>query len=269
MKDTLPMKLVSISAAALAFAMLLVVPTAALAQGEEESAGDVSEVDKDRTGPLRERIRPVSGHVFLKDGRFEVSPSASVSIRDAFFTKYAVGASLTYHLTEQLAFNGRASYVLPVVAGASQICINDAGQGTVGCRLPTQQELDGRAQGQLSLVAGVDLQWAPIYGKMSLASEYFAHFDLYGILGASMVQYKGFVPGQTSGSLAYTTPGANVGLGMRIFVNRFVALRGELRDLVYFERLSSTGTNEPGQLRNQFLFELGASFFFPTVFQES
>lgn len=267
MKDTFSMKRVSIYAAALT--ALLMVPAGALAQGEEEAAGDVSEVDKDRTGPLRERIRPVSGHVFLKEGRFEISPAATVSIRDAFFTKYAVGGSLAYHLTETLAINGRASYVLPVVAGAAQICINDAGQGTVGCRPPTAQQLDGKAQGQLSLLAGIDVQWAPIYGKMSLASEYFAHFDLYGILGASMVQYKGFVPGATTGSLAYTTPGANFGLGMRVFVNRFVALRGELRDLVYFERLSSTGPNEPGQLRNQFLFELGASFFFPTVFQES
>ena len=69
----------------LLLAVGLVLPALSFAQttSEEEEAGDVSEVDKDRLGPLRERVRPVSGHLFLKKGRFEVSPSASVSLRDA------------------------------------------------------------------------------------------------------------------------------------------------------------------------------------------
>lgn len=265
MKGTFQMKLLSL----FALALVLAAPGRAFAQSEEEAAGDVSEVDKDRTGPLRDRIRPVSGHVFLKKGRFELSPSATVSFTDAFFTKYVVGGSIGYHLTESIALNLRGGYALPVIAGSAQICINDTGKGTVGCRQPTQAELDGRAQGQLSLMGGLDLQWAPIYGKLSLASEYFAHFDLYGIAGASAIQYKGFIPGQPTGSQVYTTAGANLGLGMRVFVNRYFALRGEVRDLLYFERRSSTGPNEPGQLRGQFLFELGASFFFPMGFQES
>ena len=49
----------------------------------EDEAGDVSEVDKDSAGPLRERVRPVSGHLFLMDGRFEVSPGIGISLRDA------------------------------------------------------------------------------------------------------------------------------------------------------------------------------------------
>jgi len=46
-------------------------PAAKPASGasSEQEAGDVSEVDKDRLGPLRERVRPVSGHLFLKQGR--------------------------------------------------------------------------------------------------------------------------------------------------------------------------------------------------------
>ena len=77
--------------------LLALVALPALAQKSEEEAGDVSEADKDASGPLRERIPPVSGHLFLMDGRFEVSPGIGLSVRDAFFSKVFFGAALTYH----------------------------------------------------------------------------------------------------------------------------------------------------------------------------
>jgi outer membrane beta-barrel protein len=221
----------------------------------EQEAGDVSEVDKDRLGPLRERVRPVSGHLFLKEGRFEFSPSATFSVKDAFFTKYILGGTLTYHATETLGVSLRAGYAIPTVAGAAQICNFSDGSG---CHRPTYDELNGKAPGQLTLMGGVDLQWAPIYGKVSLLAENFLHFDLYGIGGATAVQYRG--PGATE-----LTVGGNVGVGMRFFVNRWVTVRSEFRDLIYVEKAINPSTT----LRNQLLFELGVSFFFPTAHPES
>jgi outer membrane beta-barrel protein len=244
-------------------------PRPAPSGGSSESeAGDVSEVDKDDLGPLRERIRPVSGHLFLKRGRFEISPSATVSLRDAFFRKYIFGATFTYFPTETLGFGLRAGYSLPTVSGAAQICtFADGGESGVtrGCRAPTFEQLDGAAPGQLTLLGGVDVQWAPIYGKISLLAESFAHFDMYGIVGASMVQYKG--PPDTAGALSTSrmTAGGNVGIGFRFFLNRYMTLRAEVRDLIYVEKAILPATT----LRNQLLFELGLSFFLPTALPES
>jgi outer membrane beta-barrel protein len=229
----------------------------------------VSEVDKDRLGPLRERVRPVSGHVFLKKGRFEFSPSATLSLRDAFFTKYIFGATLTYHPMETLGVSLRAGYAINAVAGAAQICtFSDGTDGsTRGCSSPSKEELDGDAPGQLKLLGGVDVQWAPIYGKLSLLAEKFVHFDMYGVLGASVVQYRGPDKDDPTNLLAkdYLTPGGNVGVGLRFFFNRSVTLRAEVRDLIYVEK-SRTADN---YLRNQLLFELGVSFFFPSSNPES
>ncbi|MFL5355271.1 outer membrane beta-barrel domain-containing protein [Archangium sp.] len=236
-------------------------PAASNSGASEQEAGDVSEVDKDRLGPLRERVRPVSGHLFLKEGRFEFSPSATFSIKDAFFTKYILGGTLTYHATETLGVSLRAGYSIPTVAGAAQICTfsgGDDGSTVRGCRKPTYGDLDGQAPGQITLMGGVDLQWAPIYGKVSLLAENFLHFDLYGIGGATAVQYRG--PGATE-----LTVGGNVGVGMRFFVNRWVTVRSEFRDLIYVEKAINPTTT----LRNQLLFELGVSFFFPTAHPES
>jgi len=227
----------------------------------EQEAGDVSEVDKDRMGPLRERVSPVSGHLFLKKGRFEFSPSASLSLTDSFFTKYVFGATLTYHPLETLGLSLRAGYALSSVSGTAQICeFAGDGAGTRGCRLPTLEDLDRQAApGHITLLGGVDAQWAPIYGKVSLLAEQFIHFDLYGIAGATAVQYRG--PDQSS----LMTVGGNVGVGMRFFVNRWVTLRTEFRDLIYVEK----SVNPSQMLRNQLMFELGVSFFFPTAHPES
>ncbi|WP_338867419.1 outer membrane beta-barrel domain-containing protein [Myxococcus stipitatus] len=248
-------------------ALCLVAPVLSHAQStsEEEEAGDVSEVDKDRMGPLRDRVRPVSGHVFLKKGRFEFSPSATLSLRDAFFTKYIFGGTLTYHPVETVGVSLRAGYALNAVSGAAQIC-EFSDDSTRGCASPKLAELDGNAPGQIKMMGGVDVQWAPIYGKLSLLAETFVHFDLYGVVGASAVQYRGPDLDDATQKLAknYLTPGGNVGVGMRFFFNRWVTLRTEVRDLIYVEK----GRNE-NFLRNQLLFELGVSFFFPSSNPES
>jgi outer membrane beta-barrel protein len=230
----------------------------ALAQSEESEAGDVSEVDKDLLGPLRERIRPVSGHGFLKKGRFELSPGITLSVKDAFFTKYLLGASLTSHPVENAAIGLRAGYDVPHMMGAGQI--SGAAQICEGnpkiCTLPTNAQLDRRALGQVMLVAGLDGQWAPIYGKLSLVAESFLSFDMYGLIGANAIQYVG-----TAGPTF--TFGGNVGLGMRFFFNRWLTFRTELRDLVYVEEYRPAGL-----LRNQILVEFGLSLFFPTTFDQ-
>lgn len=243
-------------------------PSASAASSESE-AGDVSEVDKDDIGPLKERIVPVSGHLFLKKGRLEISPSVTMSFRDAFFTKYVLGGTVTYHPVETLGVSLRAGYALPSVSGAAQICRfkDDAAGGvTRGCGAPRWEDVDGRAPGQITLMGGLDVQWAPIYGKVSLLAEKFIHFDMYAIGGVSAVQYRGPPEeGETNASTAFITPGANVGLGARFFLNRWMTLRTEVRDLIYVEKALI-----PDQvLRNQLLFELGFSFFFPTAHPES
>ncbi len=242
-------------------------PTPAQGSSSESEAGDVSEVDKDALGPLRERIHPVSGHLFLKKGRFELSPSATVTIRDAFFRKYILGATFTYFPMETLGVGLRAGYSIPTVSGAAQICnFTDGGDGSLtrGCSAPTFEALDGRAPGQLTLLAGVDVQWAPIYGKISLLAEKFAHFDMYGVLGATAIQYKGPPASADVRSSARMTGGGNLGVGFRFFLNHYMTLRTEVRDLVYVEKGESENS-----LRNQLMFELGFSFFLPTALPES
>jgi outer membrane beta-barrel protein len=249
---------------------LLGLAPAARAASSEEEAGDVSEVDKDALGPLRERIPPVTGHLFLKRHRFELSPAVTFSVKDAFFSKYVFGLSAAYHLSETFAVNGRFGYSIPTVSGAAEICIPPGSSlGPPGCNQPTLNQLNGIAPGAITLIGGVDLEWAPLYGKIALSSEYFAHFDIYGILGPSLVQYTGPGAGSTTAkpiAVNDLTAGGNVGLGLRAFMNKWLAVRLEFRDLIYAENVVIPTPST--SIRNQLMFEVGFSMFFPTAFQE-
>lgn len=237
--------------------------TAASAQaGEETEAGDTSEVDRD-VGPLRERIRPVSGHMFRKKGRFELSPSLTVSLRDAFFTKFIVGAAATYHPTDWLGFGLRAGYSFPVVAQSAQICTPNIGGVTRRCSFPSFEELNGDAPGQIRLIGGLDVQLSPIYGKIAVLAEQFLHFDMYAIVGAAGVQYVGPGTAEVATRLGF---GGNLGGGLRVFINRWLTTRVELRDTIYPEVVLPN--LEQPQLRHQILFEFGVSMFFPPTFGE-
>ena len=227
-------------------------------------AGDTASLDRD-IGPLKDRIPPVTGHTFLMAKRFELAPTVSFSFRDAFWTKYVLGLTATYHFTETLGLGLRAGYAIKTVSGAAQICV--PGQA---CRSPTKEELDGKGSGQINLVTALDFEWAPLYGKISLFAEGFAHFNLYIVAGPMVVQYQAPLDANLPGSEAAWSVGGEVGLGMRFIFNRWMALRFELRDGIYREK--TVGATETAgaqyQLRNQLFFDIGLSFFFPSNFSE-
>jgi outer membrane beta-barrel protein len=245
----------------------LLAATPALAQKAEEEAGDVSEVDKDAAGPLRERIRPVSGHLFLMEKRFEFSPNIGVSIRDAFFTKVLFGAAFTYHFTEAFALSLHGAYTASLVAGSAQICVppNNPDGLPAGCRSPTWDELTksegtptNKAWGLMTFFADLDLMWSPIYGKISLFAENAINFNMYGLIGPTVLMY---------GATNVITAGGNAGIGFRFIVNQWLSVRLEVRDIVYNE-VGVQGLSTTNSVRNQLLTELGVSMFFPTVFED-
>lgn len=243
---------------------LLAVPALAQRSSEDE-AGDVSEVDKDSTGPLRDRIRPVSGHLFRMGGRFEISPGVDISVRDAFWQKIGFGAAFTYHFNEDLGLSLRGMYNLSLVSGGAQICAPDG-----GCKVPTREELttlNGQpanvAYGYMSLLTSLDLQWSPLYGKLSLFAEKFLSFNMYVLAGPSFLMY---------GPLNTPTVGGNVGIGFRFFFNEWLTLRLEIRDVIYGEvgaRPDRITGAQQVSIRNQIMPEIGFSMFLPTVFKEA
>ena len=253
--------------ALLALLVLAFAPAARAQTGDlspSTEAGDTAALDRD-IGPLKDRVPPVTGYTFLMARRFEIAPTFSLSFRDAFWSKYVVGATATYHFTETIGLALRGGYAFTSVSGSAQICPPNE-----PCRSPTKEELDGKGPGQIKVITALDFEWAPLYGKISLLAEGFAHFNLYLIAGPTAIQYHAPKDGNVAGSDAKWAIGGEAGLGMRFIFNRWMALRFELRDAIYREKTKGA-TETAGaqyQVRNQLFFDIGLSFFFPNSFTE-
>src|SRR5687767_14215642 len=118
-------------------------PLALLLLTVAAAGGD--EAQESWNGRLR-AIPAVSGDVFSKQGRFEITPTASFSIGDAFYRKSVFGLNVGFHVAETFALAGYAGYSLSSAARSMQIC--DGPTAADACAYPTEAELEGRASGQ-------------------------------------------------------------------------------------------------------------------------
>lgn len=210
------------------------------------------------------KIKPISGQLYRKAGRFELTPLAQLSVNDAFFTKYFGGLKATYHLTEFWSVGGSFAGGAAARTGSAVVC-----PANQGCHPASAAELY-QVPGRLRAVAGLEVAWAPIYGKLNVLAERVAHFDLSLSLGADLVAHDevlSSLDAAAAGARPATTQtvGGHVGLGARLFLGEAVALRLEFRDLVYRVTVPNRAGSGQGaaDLQNQLFTEVGVSVFFP------
>ena len=227
----------------LALCALVFLPSLATAQSVRKGK---------RGDELEDRIPAVSGPLFLKAGRHELSPLLSLSLADAFRQKLAGGLAYTYHVQEAFALSARGAYtLLDRDAGAVQVCPTQD-----SCSGPGDAALDG-LPGNLTLLATLSGEVSPLYGKLNIIAEKVLHFDVFGSVGVGVVGYKSAGGGDAAIGLAFP-----LAVGQRFFIGRWFALRLEFSDLLYTQ-VDSGGDRH---LRGQVSFTLGFSFFFPTTF---
>ena len=203
------------------------------------------------------RVKPISGQLYQKAGRFELSPGAEISLNDAFFQKFLFGGKLTYHFTEWLSLSGSGAVGPSRATGSTLVCPpNDA------CRPATEAQL-AAVPGEILMKAGGEIGFSPVYAKLNLLAEKAIHFDLSLLLGADWISYREILPPPTSPGVAVdpgkvSAIGGHVGLGTRVFLSEWAALRVEVKDCVY--RVDVAGNT---RWQQQLFVETGLSFFVP------
>jgi outer membrane beta-barrel protein len=208
------------------------------------------------------KIPPVSGQLYVKRGRFELTPTGNLSLNDAFFSKYFAGVKLGYHFTESLALSAHATAGMTSKTGSAVVCPQNS-----GCR-PATDEMMFQVPGRIRGIAGLEAAWSPIYGKLNVFAERVAHFDLSLLAGADAILHDEVLSSneapvavaagrEPDTVVAY---GGHVGLGARLFLAEWIALRLEVKDYVYAVDVPNNGGTD---LQNQIFTELGVSFFLP------
>jgi outer membrane beta-barrel protein len=202
---------------------------------------------------LADRVPAVSGTLIDKSFRVELTPRLSLSFSDPFFQHLSLGADVNFHLSQSWSLGVMGQYFQSFSTPVVVVTGGEGGQ-------PNEPDYDRPAYGVWGKLA-----WAPIYGKMSLFSEIFLHFDcslaaLIGVLGTAGVSTSDPVqPAQLELS-------GGASLLQRFFLSSWLFVTLGL-DVIFYEssRQASLGLDRSLQVLIQGV--VGVGFFLP--FQQS
>ena len=205
------------------------------------------------------KVKPVSGQLYTKAGKVELTPNGALSLNDAFFTKYMGGLKLDYHLSEYFGFGVTGLYGTTSTTGSTSVCPTNQ-----PCHPASQAQLN-QVPGEIKWILGAQVAFAPIYGKLNVFAEKAVHFDLSVFGGPDLITYRDVAlnaqAGTTPGNVS--TVGGHLGVGARVFLARSVALRLEVKDLLY-----SVKALPRGKFQSQLFAEAGLSFFIPVAHRD-
>ena len=181
---------------------------------------------------IKRKRRKVVDRLFVKQARHELSLIGGYYVSDLFSSTYAVGASYTYHMTENTA-----------VELSAALTHADA-------------ELVRALEGERDMVVEDDfaqvrfleslLLWTPVYGKLRLGGIV-SRFDIHLDAGV------GVVDSQTSRGAAGVA-----GIGFKLFAGSAFAVRIDARDHIFRQELL-----DERFLVNDVSLTLGLSLFLP------
>jgi outer membrane beta-barrel protein len=203
------------------------------------------------------KVEPISGQLYRKAGRFELTPGVDLSLNDAFFSKVLFGAKATWHFSEWLAVTGSFAGGFSSATGSTQVC-----PANQGCHAAFPDQL-AAVPGEIKTKGGLEVGFAPVYAKLNLLAEKVAHFDLSLLGGADWIAYREVLPppqnpGSPVSPATKRAIGGHLGLGARLFLGPWGALRVEVKDYLY--RVPVSGATK---LEQQLFVEMGLSVFLP------
>jgi len=241
---------------------------------DELSAGDDDEIEGDegsiaRETEIAEEIYAVQRMYVLRGGRFELIPSYAVTVNDQFVTHPAASIGLNYWITNVLAIGTNFLWYQGI---ESESDLNFSIRRSFRLAVPiTEYQLGGH----------LNFTYVPIYGKFTMFNDSIFQWDAYLVGGIGMVRTR---------PVAVVDPAIrkfdfdwrvafNAGIGLRVFVTRWLTVFGELRDYIYLEKLENLNVELRGgrsdentwidadtALTNNVAVHLGATIFFPFTF---
>jgi len=196
-------------------------------------------------------IKVVQKRPVGKAKRLEIEPFFEYLPNDDFVRGYFPGANVAFHMNEGVAIEAT------VAAGghSDKQLLGDIRKNGV------QPAVLDRA----SLIASAGFNWAPIYGKIAYLEHRIITYDLFLTTGYGVTSTNLEITTSTgSGATATVSTekrsasfqGYYIGIGQRYYFSNWAALRVELRNYAYTQRVDAAYNN-----RNNLLLGAGFSFF--------
>jgi outer membrane beta-barrel protein len=217
----------------------------------------------------------------LRSSRLELGAGAGSTINQDFFHSALIDVKLGFHFTDWLSIAG--------VGGFTLANINTGFRNNIVATLPANADPNNRTpdqssaaatMNQIKYVLAAQLEATPFTGKYSLFGKLFAHYDFYAFAGIGAINYAAATSGaptcsdMASSGCAVTgfKVGANFGVGVHSFINQFLALNLEVRDLYAPNNASGRDVNGDRVVNNSdiglsstYIATLNIMVFLPSV----
>jgi outer membrane beta-barrel protein len=236
--------------------------------GKEEETSD-SRLPREKE--VIEKIYAVQRMYVLRNGRFELAPSIGDTFNDQYVSHPSFGAGLNYWITNVLAVGVNFLWYQGI---ESESKLNFAIRRSARLAVPITE---------YQLGAHLNFTYVPIYGKFEMFNDAIFQWDTYVIGGVGLLRTR---------PVAVIDPAVrtfnfdmrvafNAGIGLRVFVTRWLTVFGELRDYLYMEKLENlqvslsaredpaTWIDQNSKLTNNVTVQLGFTMFFPFTFDYS
>ncbi len=173
----------------------------------------------------------------LRRGRFEINPYWSFSLNDQFVSHPAPGIAANYYITNVLAVGVNAN-IYAGLNGDSDFNFQNRRAARVAVPLNEYQ-----------WGANANFTYVPAYGKFAAGfGKFIFHYDAYVVGGVGVLSTRPIPVIDPDNRKFSFNPklNFNLGLGLRIFFNRWLALNLEVRDYIFQEQLENMAVAASG-----------------------
>jgi outer membrane beta-barrel protein len=184
----------------------------------------------------------------LRSTRFELGVGGATTVGQDFYHTVFVNVKLGFHITDWLSLGAFGGFALANIdTGFKDSVVGSLPDNGDGTRAPTKGEATG-TMNKIQQMLGAQLEVTPFTGKYSLFGKLFAHYDFYAFLGVGALNYAATTSsaptcsdnGAIAAPPAQPPPcaitglklGPTAGVGVHSFINQFLALNLELRDII-------------------------------------
>jgi len=225
--------------------------------------------------PIPKQMYAVQQIYALRMRRVEVNPYWSFTLNDQFVTHPAPGLAINYYITNVFAVGLNGNWYRPFGGNLNQdSTFNSQARRAARIAVPLQE---------YDWSAALNFTYVPFYGKFAGFGDFIFSYDAYlvGGIGALSDRPIAVVDPDNRTFDSKINVAFNVGLGLRIFFNRWFTTVLEVRDYIYPAKLEATTEatsakakqdpatwyEEKSTLTNNVQAQIGISIFIPFSFE--
>jgi outer membrane beta-barrel protein len=240
---------------------------------EDDAAAGAEEAPAPRPTETTEEIYAVQQVYALRLRRAEIAPSAAFNVNDPYLSHPGVGLAVNYWWTNVLAIGVNAVwYQFNDDLHESDI--------TYFTRRSTRLAVPIT---QWQVMANLNFTYVPLYGKFSAFNKFIFQWDAYLIGGVGFMRTRPFPvidPEIRQFDDFNTHIAFNVGLGLRVFLTRYLTVFFEFRDYMFMEKYENvqvalgaerqnpdTWLDDDSTFTQNATIQVGLTFFLPPSFE--